>query len=63
MNINSSGRKCTFSGLDVLTMRLWVLLGEKSCVALLEEGDRLKARVVLGGMSSKLSIPSLQLRP
>lgn len=39
------------------------ILGEKSCVALLEEGDRLKARVVLGGMSSKLSIPSLQLRP
>lgn len=32
---------------------------EKSCIAVLDEGDRMRARVVLAGMSSKLPVPSL----
>lgn len=32
---------------------------EKSCIAVLDEGDRLRARVALTGISSKLPVPSL----
>lgn len=38
-------------------------VGWKSRVAVLDEGDRHRAEVVLDEMSSKLSVLSLQLRP
>lgn len=39
------------------------VVGEKSSVAILGEGDQFQAEVVFTGMSCKLSVPSLRLRP